>query len=184
MGDIMGAAIPLRDDFDGDRLRRLARSSRDSDQTRRLLALASIYDGGRRTAAARIGDVTLQIIRDWVMRFNVDGADGLITRRSVGPKPKLTAEHRWALAEMVERGPTPAIHGVVRWRRCDLARWLCEEFGVSIAEGTVGRVLREMGYRKLSARPRHYAQDGDAIVAFKKTFPPRWKRSGPVWPQA
>ncbi len=135
----MGAAIPLRDDFDGDRLRRLARSSRDSDQTRRLLALASIYDGGRRTAAARIGDVTLQIIRDWVMRFNVDGADGLITRRSVGPKPKLTAEHRRALAEMVERGPTPAIHGVVRWRRCDLARWLCEEFGVSIAEGTVGR---------------------------------------------
>lgn len=180
----MGAAIPLRDDFDGDILRRLARSSRDSDQTRRLLALASIYDGGRRRTAAKIGSVTLQIIRDWVMRFNADGADGLITRRSAGPKPKLTAEHRRALAEMVERGPIPAIHGVVRWRRGDLARWLREEFGVSVVEGTVGRVLREMGYRKLSARPRHYAQDEDAIVAFKKTFPPSWKRSGQAWPQA
>lgn len=174
----MGTAVRLRDDYDGEGLRRLARASGDSDQTRRLLALAAIYDGGRRTEAAKIGGVTLQIIRDWVLRFNADGPEGLKNRWSAGPKPKLTAEHRQALADMVERGPIPAIHGVVRWRRCDLAQWLDEEFGVSVEESTVGRVLREMGYRKLSARPRHYAQNEHEVAAFKKTSPPCWRKSG------
>ena len=174
----MGRAVRLRDDYDSARLRRLARASRDSDQTRRLLALASIYDGGRRTEAAKIGGVTLQIIRDWVLRFNADGPEGLKNRWSGGPARKLTAEHKAALAEMVERGPIPAIHGIVRWRRRDLAYWLHEEFGVSVEESTVGRALREMGYRKLSARPRHYAQNEHEVEAFKKPSQPSWRRSG------
>jgi transposase len=168
----MGARIPLRDDYDGLALRRLARQSKSGDQTRRLLSLAEIYDGARRTQAAKVGGVTLQIIRDWVLRFNAQGPDGLITRRSAGPTPKLTAEHRKALAEIVERGPIPATHGVVRWRRCDLVQWLCEAFGVSVEESTVGRVLRDMGYRKLTARPRHHAQNEYAAEDFKKTLQP------------
>ena len=173
----MGRAVRLRDDYDGVRLRRLARESRDSDQTRRLLALATIYDGGRRTNAAKIGGVTLQIIRDWVMRFNADGPKGLKNHWAGGAALKLTAAHRAALAEMVERGPIPAIHGVVRWRRRDLAYWLHEEFGVSVEESTIGRVLREMGYRKLTARPRHYAQNEHEVATFKKTSPPNWRKS-------
>ena len=74
----MGKAIELRQDYDGDELRRLARQSIDGDQTRRLLALAAIYDGGRRTDAAKLGGVTLQIVRDWVLRFNAEGPEGLI----------------------------------------------------------------------------------------------------------
>lgn len=173
----MCRAVQLRDDYDGDDLRRLARQSRDSDQTRRLLALAVIYDGGSRTDAAKIGGVTLQIVRDWVLRFNADGPEGLKNRWGAGPKPKLTAEYRQALAEMVERGPIPAIHGVVRWRRCDLAQELYETFGVSVEETTIGRALREMGYRKLSARPRHHAQNEYAVEDFKKLSPPNWRRS-------
>ena len=71
----MGAAIGLREDFDGPGLRRLAKGTKDAAQSRRLLALAEIYDGGARTDAARIGDVGLQVIRDWVLRFNADGPD-------------------------------------------------------------------------------------------------------------
>lgn len=173
----MGRAIDLRADYDGGDLRRLARRSRDSDQTRRLLALAIIYDGGGRSDAAKVGGVTLQIVRDWVLRFNADGPEGLKNRWGAGPSPKLTAEHRQALAELVERGPIPAIHGVVRWRRCDLAQELYEMFGVSVEESTVGRTLREMGYRKLSARPRHHAQNEYAVEDFKKTSPPSWRKS-------
>lgn len=66
----MGTGIPLRSDFDAGKLRQLAKLSDDANQTRRLLALASIYDGQQRCEAARIGGVTLQIIRDWVLRFN------------------------------------------------------------------------------------------------------------------
>jgi transposase len=172
----MGRAVQLRADCDGDALRRLARESGDSDQVRRLLALAVIYDGVRRTDAAKLGGVTLQIIRDWVLRFNADGPDGLKNRWSSGPAPKLTEEHRNALGEMVERGPMPAIQGVVRWRRCDLAQELYEEFGVSVEESAIGRVLRKMGYRKISARPRHQAQNEYVVEDFKKPSRPSWRR--------
>ena len=165
----MGAALPLRGDFDAACLRRVAKRSRDGSQSRRLLALAMIYDGHRRSDAARFAGVGLQIIRDWVLRFNAEGPEGLKNRKAPGPPRKLNAEQRAALAAAVESGPDPAIHGVVRWRRCDLATWLKEQFGVSLAETTVGQELRRMGYAKLSARPRHYAQDEAALAAFKKT---------------
>ena len=103
----MGARIPLRTDYDGDALRRLARQSKDSAQTRRLLALAEIYDGARRTKAARIGGVTLQIVRDWVIRFNEEGPDGLINRKAAGPKRKLTDDQRRALPRSLSKARSP-----------------------------------------------------------------------------
>jgi hypothetical protein len=66
----MAAPIGLREDYDGPDLRQLAKGSNDANQTRRLLALAVIYDGGRRSEAADVGGVGLQVIRDWVLRFN------------------------------------------------------------------------------------------------------------------
>jgi transposase len=174
----MAAAIGLREDHAGDDLRRLARVSRDGRQVRRLLALAAIYDGASRTEAARIGGVTLQIVRDWVVRFNAEGPAGLIDRKAPGKAPSLGPEARAALARAVEDGPAPWRDGVVRWRLIDLVQWLWESFGVSVSETTVGRELRAMGFRKLSARPRHHAQDPEVLEAFKKrTSPPAWRRS-------
>ena len=71
----------------------------------------------------------------------------------------------------------PAIHGVVRWRLVDLCQWLWEEFRVAVAKQTLSRELRAMGYRKLSARPRHHAQAEGAIELFKRPSPPCWRRS-------
>jgi len=173
----MARAIALRSDFGATELRRLARRSGDAAQARRLLALAAIYDGGTRGEAARLGDVTLQIVRDWVVRFNAEGPDGLRDRKAPGPTPLLTDAHRQALAAQIDRGPIPAAHGVVRWRLCDLGQWLWEEFRVSVSMQTLSRELRAMGYRKLSARPKHHAQAIGAIDAFKKTSPPRWQAS-------
>ena len=173
----MATAVPLRTDFDAARLRALAKQSRDADQTRRLLALAAIYDGASRTEAAQIGCVTLQIVRDWVLRFNARGPEGLLTGRAPGATPRLHGQHREALQALVEQGPIPAIHGVVRWRLVDLIAWLWEEFRLSISQQTLSRELRALGYRKLSARPRHYAKNEHAANAFKKTSPPAWRRS-------
>jgi transposase len=172
----MGAAIELRVDYDGDGLRRLARRSRDADQTRRLLALAVIYEGGRRTDAARVGGVELQTIRDWVLRFNTGGPEELIDGKAPGGEPKLTPGQKQALFEIIERGPIPAIHGVVRWRLIDLAGWVFDEFGVSLSESGMSRIVRGLGFAKLSARPRHHAQNEYAIEDFKKTSPPSWRR--------
>ncbi len=173
----MAAAIPLRADFTADVLRAQARQSRDAGQARRLLALVTIYDGGSRSDAARVGGVTLQIVRDWVVRFNAEGPQGLVARKATGAAPKLTDVQRRALADRVDQGPMPAVHGVVRWRLIDLVQWLWEEFRVSLSEDTVGRELRKLGYRKLSARPRHHAQTVGAAEAFKKVSPPVWRRS-------
>lgn len=90
----MAAPIGLREDFDGTLLRALAKRTRDAGQLRRLLAVAEIYDGGSRGNAARIGDVGLQTVRDWVLRFNVGGPDGLIDTKHPGPTPKLNAAQR------------------------------------------------------------------------------------------
>jgi transposase len=168
--------IPLRSDFDAFDVRAAARRSKDGPQARRLLALAAIYEGSSRTEAARIGGVTLQIVRDWVLKFNANGPDGLVDRKAPGQPSRLNDIHRAALAQIIESGPNPAIHGVVRWRIIDLCRWLWDEFQVTISEPTLGRELRAMKFRKLSARPRHHAQAEGAIEAFKKTSPPSWRQ--------
>ena len=169
--------IPLRGDLDAARLRAIARGAKDAAQTRRLLALAAIYDGARRTEAAAIGGVTLQIVRDWVMKFNADGPDGLIDRKAPGQPSKLNDTHRAALKAVIESGPNPAVDGVVRWRLVDLCQWIWEEFRVAIAKQTLSRELRALGYRKLSARPRHHAQADGAIEDFKKASPRLWSSS-------
>jgi transposase len=131
------------------------------------LALAEIYDGGSRSAAARIGGVGLQIVRDWVIRFNARGPDGLLDGKAPGPRSRLNDVQRQALVDVVE-SPIPAIHGVVRWRLIDLAQWLHDEFAVSLDETNISRELKKLGYVKLTARPRHHAQNEHAMEAFKR----------------
>ena len=164
----MGAAIALREDYDAADLRRIAKGSKDAAQSRRLLSLAEIYAGGRRTDAARIGATDLQVIRDWVLRFNALGPSGLLDRKAPGNPPKLDTAQRKALAAIVESGPIPAIHGVVRWRLADLRHWIWQEFAVSMDERSVGRILRAMNFVKMTARPRHRAQNEWALEDFKK----------------
>ena len=174
----MTERLALRMDYDAATLRRLARTSKDGGKARRLLALATVYAGGSRSEAAAVGGVTVQSIRDWAGRFNREGPGGLIDRPKTGRKSKLNDEQRRALKEIVERGPIPSTEGVVRWRLIDLVQWLSDEFAVSLDETTVGRELKAMGFRKLTARPRHYAQNEFAAEAFKKTSRRKWRRSG------
>src|SRR5881227_3104792 len=143
----MAAAIGVRGDYDTARLRELAKRSEDANQTRRLLAL------------------------------NAEGPPGLVNGKAPGNAPLLTQAHRQALLEIVESGPIPAVHGVVRWRLIDLAQWVFDEFRISISKQTLSRELRALELRKLSARPRHHAQDAEAMAAFKKTSPRASTRS-------
>ncbi len=89
-----------------------------------------------------------------------------------GPSPKLSRAQQAKLAALVERGPLPAVDGVVRWRACDLVQWIYQEFGIS--DDTVYRLLKRLGFSHMSARPRAYKQDAEAIAAFKKTSPRAW----------
>ena len=170
----MAVAITRRE-LDADGLRREAARCRDARATRRMLALALVLEGGSREAAARAAGMDRQTLRDWVHRYNEEGLAGLRDRRRPGRKPRLTPEQEAELAAAVERGPDPDRDGVVRWRRVDLQALIETRSAVRLHERTVGKVLRRLGFARLSVRPKHPKADETAQAAFKKASP-RWSR--------
>ena len=138
-----------------------------------MLALVLVLEGASRTDAAKAAGMDRQTLRDWVHRFNEQGLAGLSARMgNVGPKPLLSPEQEAEVAEWVRRGPDPAEHDVIRWRRADLARAIAAKFGVVLAERSMSDVLRRMGFRRLVARPRHPGHDAAAQASFRVTSPP------------
>lgn len=180
----MGQPLPVRSDYTSEALRRLAKRTRDAAQARRLLAIAAVIDGASREEAAKAGGMDRQTLRDWVIRFNERGPEALSNRPSPGCPGKLSPEHKAYLARLVEEGPIPAVDGVVRWRACDLIMRLHAEFGLSVSDDTVYRALKELGFSHVSARPKAYKQDSEAIEAFKKTSQTAWRKSGVRFRQA
>jgi len=178
----MSAAIALRADFDAVSVRRNAKRCCNAHQTRRLLAIAAIYDGLSRLEAARIGGMDRQTLRDWVVRFNEEGPSGLRHRLGAGRPSLLSAEQKRELGEIVEAGPDPATHGVVRWRRFDLVEVIKERFGVTCSERVISDFLAELGFSHMSVRPQHPKQDERVIEAFKKTSLPRSQPTSPSSP--
>ncbi len=173
----MGHPVGVRGDYTSSALRGLAKRCRNAAQARRLLSIAAVVDGASRAAAAKVGGMDRQTLRDWVHRFNADGPDGLINHTAPGAVPKLAKAQKAKLAAFVEQGPIPAIHDVVHWRAGDLVQWIYEEFGISVSDSTVYRILAELGFSHVSARPKAYKQNEEALLAFKKTSPKRWRRS-------
>jgi len=153
-------------------LRRAARRTKDSDQARRLLAIALVLEGASRTEAARVTGMDRQTLRDWVIRYNDDGVDGLSDRPRSGRPAQLTPAQLSELAQLVEDGPDVDVHGVVRWRCIDLQAQIKERFGVAVSERHVGRLLKRLSFTHLSVRPRHPEADEAAQAAFKKTSLP------------
>lgn len=163
--------IALREDYDAGELRRLARRSKDNRQTRRLLALAAVYDGMSRTDAAAVGGMDRQTLRDWAHRFNAEGPDGLLDRPRSGMPRWLSEAQMRELAEIVETGPDRATDGVTRWRRVDLKRVIEARFGVVYSERAISDLLKVLAFSHISGRPKHPGQDDRVIAAFKKTSP-------------
>jgi transposase len=170
----MTAAVAItRMELDAAGLRRAAGRERDAAASRRMLALALVLEGRSRTDAARAAGMERQTLRDWVHRYNAEGLAGLRDRPGEpGPKRRLSPQQETEVAEWVRRGPDLATHGVVRWRRADLARAIAGRFGVVLAERSVGHVLRRLGFRRLVARPRHPGHDAAAQASFGTTSPP------------
>ena len=167
----MPAAVGLRPDRDAKRVRAAAREARDADQARRLLAIAAAYEGHDRGAAAKIGAMGPQRLRDWAHRLNAAGPDGLIDRKPAGAMRRLSPEREAELATLIEAGPDVARDRVVRWRCVDPRELILTRWNIACHERTIGKPLRRLGFRHISARPRHLGQDPAAIDEFKKTSP-------------
>jgi transposase len=168
----MAAAVKItRTDHTAEALRRLAAKSHDGAQVRRLLALALILDGHPRQDAAERSGMDRQTLRDWVHRYNNEGAAGLCSIRLGGRTALLSEAQMAELKELTINGPDPEKNKVVRWRCVDLREEVARRFTVTVTEGTIGKWLRKMDLTRLQPRPFHPKKDAAAQEAFKKTFP-------------
>jgi transposase len=159
-----------RTDLSAAALRALACQAGNVAQARRLLAVASVLDGASRTQAAEAAGMTRQTLRDWVHRYNEEGAEGLLDRLRPGRPGQLGEAQLKELDALVEQGPDITEHGVVRWRCSDLQSVIARTFAVTMSERHVGRMLKKRGFARLSARPRHPKTEEAAQEAFKKTL--------------
>lgn len=172
----MPAAVSIkRQDYSAAALRGEAKRTDDADVARRMLALALVLEGKPRGEAALSCGMDRQILCDWVHRYNAEGLEGLKNRTAPGARPRLSPEQEREVAALVRNGPDLAEHGVVRWRRIDLAHVIEQRYGVKLAERSVGDLLRRLGFRRISVRPRCPEQDTASQEAHKKTFP-IWSR--------
>ena len=168
----MTVAITCQDLSAAD-LRQAAARTQDAKMARRMLAIALVLEGRPRAEAAETCAMDRQTLCDWVHRYNASGLDGLSDQpRRNGPQPRLSAEQQAEVATWVEQGADLKRDGVVRWRRVDLQRVIRERFGVEYHERTIGKLLKELGFSHISARPRHPVQDERIMTEFKKTLPP------------
>src|SRR5271157_3373952 len=150
----------MRTEFSAEELRRKAGRVRDANQSRRLLAVASVLDGVLRSDAARAAGMDRQTLRDWVHRYNAEGLEGLKNRPERGaPRRKLTPEQEATVAAWVRQGPTLEEHKVIRWRLVDLRGEIARQFGVQLHERTVGKLMARLNFSRVSVRPRHPEQD-------------------------
>ena len=167
----MPKVVPIKDGYTPTQLRHLAATSKDTNQSRRLLSIAAALDGMSRAEAAKIGGMDRQTLRDWVHGFNERGLEGLKDGWCRDKPRRLSEAQQAEFVEIVETGPDRLVDGVVRWRRIDLQRVIAERFGVEYHERTIGKLLKHFGFSHVSGRPRHPKQDGETIEAFKKTSP-------------
>src|ERR687898_125550 len=104
----MGAPVPIRDDISAEELRRLARQETNGRVACRLIALANVRDGMSREQAARQAGMDRQTLRDWVIRFNAEGVEGLGDRPKSGRPSWLDDGQLATLKALVLLARTPS----------------------------------------------------------------------------
>jgi transposase len=172
--------IEVRRDISAVVLRKKARQEKDGRIVSRLLAIANALDGMSREDAARQAGMTRQTLRDWVIRYNASGIEGVRDAPKGHAKRALTPEQEQKLEALVLRGPEGTL---VRWRRIDLRDVIKREFGVEYHERSVGKILHRLGFVRLSVRPLHPEADLEAQEAFKKTSPQKSRKPCPITPK-
>ena len=163
--------VAVGTEYSAAEVRALAKAAVVPEQARRLLAIALILDGASRAEAARSTGMDRQTLRDWVHRFNAAGPDGLVDRKAPGRQRRLEPEQQRELARCLENGPELTQDGVARWRLVDLCALVERRFGVRYQERGMGKLVRALGFSRVSARPQHPRSDPAAQVEFKKNLP-------------
>jgi len=160
-------ALSIRGDRTPAVLRKLAKAETDTRVARRMLAIANALSGMSRKEAAEAAGMDRQTLRDWVIRYNAHGLEGLSDCWSQGRPPRLEPKEQAELIRIVLAGPD-AESGLSAFTREDLVR-ICEaRFGKSFHPASLGRVLKRLGFSRQKARPSHPQKDPGLAEAFKR----------------
>jgi transposase len=165
----MTRALEVRKDRTAVVLRKLAKSERDVRVARRILALANALDGMSREAAAQSAGMDRQTLRDWVIRYNEHGIDGLHDRWGDGRPPTFNLQEQAELMRIVLAGPDPETSGLSAYTLEDLANICEKQFGKRMHPWSLGRLLKRLGFSRQKTRPSHPMKDPAAQAAFKKS---------------
>lgn len=168
--------IEVRRDITAAMLRKRTRSEKDGRVAARMLGIANILDGMDRASAAQAAGMDRQTLCDWVHRYNKEGLSGLRNRSKGRPQRALTPQQEREVDALVAKEPQGAS---VRWRRADVKAEIEKRYGVTLHEASVGRLLRRLGFARLTVRPIHPENDPEAMEAFKKTSRRAWRKSSP-----
>jgi transposase len=161
--------LAIRRDRTPEVLRELAKAEADARVARRLLAIANALSGMSRKEAAEAAGMDRQTLRDWVIRYNAHGSDGLYDCWGDGRPPRLEAQEQAELMRIVLAGPDPEVDGLSAFTREDLVQ-ICEvRFGKTFHPSSMGRLLRRLGFSRQKARPSHPQKDPAEAEAFKKS---------------
>jgi transposase len=164
----MTVALEIRKDRTPAMLRRLAKETDDARIARRVLAIANALDGMSRDMAARAAGMDRQTLRDWVLRYNAHGLDGLADQWNGGRPPTFSSQEQAEIVKIVLAGPDIEASGLSAYTLEDLAD-ICEErFGKRMHPWSLGRLLKKLGLSRQKTRPVHPETDPAAAAAFKK----------------
>ena len=165
----MTVPLEIRRDRTPAVLRKEAKAETDARIARRMLAIANALDGMSREQAARAAGMDRQTLRDWVLRYNEFGLDGLADQPREGRPCKLEPHEKAQLVEIVLAGSDPETSGISAYTRDDLVAICEEQFGKRLASTSIGRILRSLGLSRQKTRPSHPNKDAAAQAAFKKS---------------
>ncbi len=158
----MPSAIAIRDGISSAELRHAARREADSRVVYRLLAIANALDDMSRERATEQAGMDRQALRDWVIRYNAEGTDGLHDRPRSG-RPSFLDDGQMAVFRvMVLRGPDVERDGVSSWKAKDLCLLVERRFGIRYQENGMLKLLHSIGlsWQKNQAIPSAHRSEG------------------------
>ena len=160
--------LVIRTDRSADELRRLARREADRAASVRMYAIAHALDGMSRAEAARLAGMERQALRDAVLRYNLEGLDGLHDRPRPGRTPRLNETEQAALSKLILEGPDVEASGSSAWTLAELCREIRERWAKTFHPASLSRVVRKLGFSRQKARQVHPQSDKEAQAAFQK----------------
>ena len=129
----------------------------------RLMAMRTLLLGHTPAQTAAIYAVTRRTLQNWIARFNSQGIDGLIDRKSPGRSRKIAPRNNDQYRQLVEE---PAQAGVTHWTGKKFHGYLSQTLELEVGYRTVLRWLHEQGFRLKVPQPWPDRQDEQLRAAF------------------